>query len=104
MTDSPEDSVFVTKLTASRQNGVANDRDRHSKMEGFEDGSMAWDEVWNDHEAIAVQALCPGGRGRVKYGGSYWFARCYQDVVLNKGARLRVVDRQGLTLIVEPWQ
>jgi membrane protein implicated in regulation of membrane protease activity len=50
---------------------------------------------------IVVEPLSPRGRVRVK--GENWKAECISGrTILEKGARVRVVRREGLTLFVEP--
>jgi len=51
-----------------------------------------------------VQTTIPrGGVGEVIYEGSYWSARCQvSDVTITAGERVRVVGRQGNTLMVLP--
>lgn len=51
-----------------------------------------------------VQITIPrGGIGEVTYEGSYWSARCQiSDVSIAVGETVRVVGRQGNTLIVLP--
>ncbi|PSB06569.1 hypothetical protein C7B61_16880, partial [filamentous cyanobacterium CCP1] len=44
----------------------------------------------------------PGKNGRVRFQGSWWSARCEQDVTILPGEVVRVVGRQNITLIVEP--
>jgi membrane protein implicated in regulation of membrane protease activity len=53
-----------------------------------------------------VQITIPrGGVGEVSYEGSYWSARCQiSDVSITAGETVRVVGRQGNTLIVLPIQ
>ena len=47
---------------------------------------------------VVVEACCPLGRVRVR--GELWRARSDADATV--GSPVRVVDRDGLTLIVEP--
>jgi formylglycine-generating enzyme required for sulfatase activity len=42
------------------------------------------------------------GKGRVKFRGAFWSAQCHQDIVLSPGTLVRVIDRVGICLIVEP--
>jgi membrane protein implicated in regulation of membrane protease activity len=53
-------------------------------------------------EAIVTQAIAPGRKGQVKFQGSWWTARCSQDITLRPGNLVRVIDRQLITLYVEP--
>lgn len=53
-------------------------------------------------KAIVDAAISPGRAGRIRYQGSWWSARCEQDITLSPGAEVRVVGRQNITLLVEP--
>lgn len=52
-------------------------------------------------EAIVVETIEPGKRGRVSFQGIVWLAQCKQAVTLQKGSTVYVTERQGLTLIIE---
>ena len=51
-------------------------------------------------------AIEPGGNGQVEVGGGeYWSARsAYGDRRIEKGARVRVLHTDGLTVLVEPLE
>jgi membrane protein implicated in regulation of membrane protease activity len=53
-------------------------------------------------EAEVDEMIQPGRSGRVKLNGSWWAARCEQNMVLTKGTIVRVVGIQKITLLVEP--
>lgn len=53
-------------------------------------------------EAIVVKAIEPFRVGRIRFQGSWWSARCNQDITLRPGELVRVVGRQNITLLVEP--
>jgi len=53
-------------------------------------------------DAIVTQAIAPGRKGQVKFQGSWWTARCSQDITLSPGKLVHVIDRQLITLYVEP--
>lgn len=53
-------------------------------------------------EAIVTQTIVPGRKGQVKFQGSWWTARCSQDITLSPGKLVHVIDRQTITLYVEP--
>ena len=55
-----------------------------------------------DQEAIVMEVIRPGKQWRVSFGGSYWNARCPQEASLQPGDIVYVVDRQNITLIIEP--
>ncbi len=51
---------------------------------------------------IVMEALSPGGFGKVELRGASWSARNRSEVALGPGARCRVADIDGLMLLVEP--
>lgn len=53
-------------------------------------------------DAIVTQTIGPGRKGQVKFQGSWWTARCSQDITLSPGKLVCVIDRQLITLYVEP--
>ncbi|NEQ32408.1 MAG: hypothetical protein F6K04_15635 [Leptolyngbya sp. SIO4C5] len=55
-----------------------------------------------DRAAVIANEIRPGQIGRVKYQASWWKARCEQNIFLPSETAVRVVGRQGLTLLVEP--
>lgn len=55
-----------------------------------------------EHTAEVCYKLCPGQIGQVEYSGHFWSARCFDDLILLPGARVKVVDRVDLILVVEP--
>jgi membrane protein implicated in regulation of membrane protease activity len=52
--------------------------------------------------ATATEDLAPGQVGRVELRGSAWSGRNRGGIVINRGARCRVVRVDGLLLEVEP--
>ena len=52
-------------------------------------------------EGLAVADFDTGGLGRIVIRGEMWRARARGDLRPSRGDRLRVVDRDGLILIVE---
>jgi membrane protein implicated in regulation of membrane protease activity len=54
-------------------------------------------------EAYALSPIPAGKKGRVRYAGSIWNARCeVEDLEIAAGQDLYVLERQGNTLIVMP--
>jgi membrane-bound ClpP family serine protease len=53
-------------------------------------------------EATVFDPIPTNCIGYVKFQGSFWRARCFQQVSLEPGMLVRVIDRENLTLIVEP--
>ena len=53
-------------------------------------------------EAMVIVALSLEQKGRVRFRGSIWFARCTQQCWLQPGERVRVVGFANITLWVEP--
>lgn len=58
-------------------------------------------ETWN-REAVVVESILPGKKGRVSYEGSFWNARCTQPITIEAGTLVLIVDRHRLTLLCEP--
>src|SRR3989442_10717939 len=56
----------------------------------------------SDLEGEVTQAIEPPGRGLVFVSGELWRATAQEPV--RKGARVRVVKVDGLTLLVEPTE
>ena len=54
-----------------------------------------------DREAMVTSAILPPKRGRVRFKGSLWPARCLENAILEAGARVRVVGVSNITLVVE---
>lgn len=52
-------------------------------------------------EAIAQTDLYPHRPGRVKFGGTVWFACCPGQGMVTAGTVVRVVGRVKVTLLVE---
>lgn len=53
--------------------------------------------------AVVTEAIEPGGKGTVRIGGGeFWTARAlYSREKIEKGARVRVIEADGLTALVE---
>lgn len=55
-----------------------------------------------NRQAIVQQTIQPNQRGRVRYWGSDWFARCHQDIFISPGEIVDIVGVENITLLVEP--
>ncbi len=55
-----------------------------------------------DTTAIVTRTIAPGKAGQIKFQGSWWTARSTDEHTLIPGKTVYVVDRQTLTLYVEP--
>ena len=55
-----------------------------------------------EQEAMVVAALSLEQKGRVRFHGSLWLARCTQHQLLQPGDRVKVVGFSNITLWVEP--
>lgn len=54
-----------------------------------------------ENSATVAKTIKPGQVGRVKFRGSYWPAKLYQsDKTIDPGTHVKIVDREGITLIV----
>jgi len=54
---------------------------------------------------IIDRAIVQGRVWRVKFNGSYWFARLYQSdrqIALNSGETVEILAIQGITLLIAP--
>jgi len=54
-----------------------------------------------DGMATVSKTIRPPFAGRVHFRGTWWNAVCQSSTTLNPGDLVRVVDREGITLIVE---
>lgn len=54
-------------------------------------------------EAIVEQAIALGKPGRVYFRGSWYPARCCQNVVMRVGQRVLAIGRSGIEIVVEPF-
>lgn len=55
-----------------------------------------------DTTAIVTRTIAPGKAGQIKFQGSWWTARSTDEHTLMPGKTVYVVERQMLTLYVEP--
>lgn len=55
-----------------------------------------------EKEAIVDKEIRPHRPGRVRFQGTFWPARCLNNVTLNPGEICYVVDIYNITLFVEP--
>jgi membrane protein implicated in regulation of membrane protease activity len=53
-------------------------------------------------QGTVFDLIPPNCIGYIKFQGSFWRARCLEQVSLEPGTLVRAIDREGLTLIVEP--
>lgn len=54
------------------------------------------------YKAVVTQTIKPGKVGQVRFQGSWWSARCTDDVILGLGEVVYVIQRHNNTLYVEP--
>lgn len=52
--------------------------------------------------AIVEKAIYSRQRGRVRYQGTYWYARVDQDICILPNTHVFVIGQEGLTLVVKP--
>lgn len=53
-----------------------------------------------EQEAIVTTLIRPYKSGRVSFQGSWWFARCDQNVIIRPGTTVYVIGMHNLTLLV----
>ncbi|HEY9623651.1 MAG TPA: NfeD family protein [Crinalium sp.] len=61
-------------------------------------------EFPHEREGEISEVIEPGRVWRVSHQASYWFARSRKRIHLSPGDRVRVVDRQGIVLLIEPLE
>ena len=55
-------------------------------------------------EATVDMVIQPGTTGYVRFQGSWWPARCEQQITIAPGEVVNVVGHENITLLVEPVQ
>ncbi|WP_346293323.1 NfeD family protein [Sphaerothrix gracilis] len=75
-----------------------------SDQNGVNEGLIEIDAIASrgGSEAVVENKIEPGEFGRVRYQASRWKARCNSAIAIAENSRVRVLGRQGLTLVVEP--
>ncbi len=53
-------------------------------------------------QTVVFELIPANSMGYIKFQGMLWRARCSQQIALEPGMLVRVIDRENLTLIVEP--
>lgn len=53
-------------------------------------------------EAIVDEPIHPKRSGRVRFCGSWWSARCEEDITLLTGDIVHVISHENITLFVKP--
>jgi membrane protein implicated in regulation of membrane protease activity len=69
---------------------------KHAKPTG------AFDPVNYGKESVISEVIKQGKNWWIYYQGSYWKAHCAQQVVLNPGDEVYVIDRQNTLLLITP--
>ncbi|MFB2917909.1 NfeD family protein [Aerosakkonema funiforme] len=86
---------FVKRFSEdNRQNQTAN---------FYKDSSTVTDLKKWELEAIVDLAIQPYKSGRVYFRGSWWPARCEQEITLLPGQIVYVIGMSNITLLVEPF-
>ena len=78
---------------------------RSSQNKTITNKSVQKSSAYNHHrrfrgEAIVSDEIKPDQKGRVSFRGSWWPARCEQEIVLLPGDMVEVVGIQDITLLV----
>jgi tetratricopeptide (TPR) repeat protein len=90
-------NVFQAFQFVETQNST-NPSSRQSIKQSMPHGSWGY----QNRQAIVQQTIQPNQRGRVRYWGSDWFARCHQDIFISPGEVVDIVGVENITLLVEP--
>ena len=61
-------------------------------------------EFPHEQEGKVSQVIEPGRLWRVSHQASFWFARSHKRISLAPGDRVRVTERQGIVLFIEPLE
>lgn len=64
------------------------------------DLSEAVEDEFTGREAVAVEDFGPGNRGKVEFKGTSWKARSSSEI--HSGQTVKIIEKDDLTLIVEP--
>jgi tetratricopeptide (TPR) repeat protein len=88
------------QLVESQNSTTRNSTTRttRSSKQSMPNGSLGH----QNRQAIVQQTIQPNQRGRVRYWGSDWFARCHQDIFISPGEIVDIVGVENITLLVEP--
>jgi len=58
---------------------------------------------YDNKEGIVEQAIYPDRKGRVYFNGTWWPARCAENITLEPGEIVNVVKIENITLWVKPF-
>ncbi|MBZ8179934.1 hypothetical protein G3T18_07465 [Oscillatoria salina IIICB1] len=53
-------------------------------------------------KAVVEREIRPEQKGRVRFRGSWWPARCDEEIIICSGEIVEVVGRCNITLVVQP--
>ena len=54
-----------------------------------------------EYIATVEEEISPLKRGRVRFQGSFWFAQCQKKATFQIGEKVRIIGRNGITLLVD---
>jgi membrane-bound ClpP family serine protease len=90
----------IHQPAALSESGIQfEDRHFHNNPDG---STLAHRFSVPEEEAIVETTVYPHRSGRVRFQGSWWDARCIQDIAIPPGLTVRVIGIHNITLIVEP--
>ncbi|ASC70626.1 hypothetical protein XM38_015660 [Halomicronema hongdechloris C2206] len=94
-------NLLYKPFTCQPANGHSYQSDAHFPTSS---ASLPLQDIYDEsnHQAVVTETIRPGRPGHVKYQATWWKARCPGNVTVESGARVHVLGRQGLTLIVAP--
>lgn len=61
-------------------------------------------EFPHEQEGKVSEVIEPGRVWRVSHQASFWFARSHKQINLVPGDRVRVTNREGIVLFIEPLE
>ncbi|MCL1469218.1 NfeD family protein [Argonema antarcticum] len=61
------------------------------------------DFPYDNKEGIVEKHICPNRKSRVYFNGTWWPARCAENVILEPGEIVNVVKIENITVWVKPF-
>ncbi|MEY3867303.1 MAG: NfeD family protein [Microcoleaceae cyanobacterium] len=61
------------------------------------------DFPYDNQEGIVDEHIYPARKGRVYYNGTWWPARCHEDITLQPGEVVQIIHIENITVWVQPF-